>query len=214
MNETEEQQSTLEKIKEEVKEEIKSEPVENDDSNQMSVISNSTDFTENSSESMEMSENEFKKEIKTETLSSPIQNSSISGKKSRKSQSVGKKAYLLVDLRNKLSDLGLDNTGKKQILIDRLKEYEKSHNAKIETPSAIKVEEIIKEEIKTEPVENDINQASVNSQEFQKNITDDLLNRHVVDNQEKPVVVKKEFENFDDPKGKITNGYKKVHSKC
>ena len=73
MNETEEQQSTL-KMKEEVKEEIKSEPVENDDSNQMSVISNSTDFTENSSESTEMSEKEFK----TETLSSPIQNSSIS----------------------------------------------------------------------------------------------------------------------------------------
>ena len=205
MNETEEQQSTLEKIKEEVKEEIKSEPVENDDSNQMSVISNSTDFTENSSESMEMSENEIKKEIKTETLSSPIQNSSTSGKKSRKSRSVGEKAYLLVDLRNKLSDLGLDNTGKKQILIDRLKEYEISHNAKIETPPAIKVEEIIK----TEPVENNINQASANSLELHRNITDDLATRHVVDNQEKPVVVKKEFENFDDPKGKIFNGYVK-----
>ena len=201
MNETEEQQSTLEKMKEEVKEEIKSEPVENDDSNQMSVISNSTDFTENSSESMEMSE----KEIKTETLSSPIQNSSISGKKSRKSQSVGKKAYLLVDLRKKLNDLGLDHTGKKQTLIDRLKEYEISHNAKIETPPAIKVEEIIK----TEPVENNINQASANSLELHRNITDDLVTRHVVDNQEKPVVVKKEFENFDDPKGKIFNGYVK-----
>ena len=204
MNETEEQQSTLEKIKVEVKEEIKTEPVENDDSIQMSVISNSTDFTENSSESMEMSE----KEIKTETLTSPIQSSAISGKKSRKSLGEkSQKSLSVFDLRKKLNDLGLDHTGKKQILIDRLKEYEISHNAKIETPPAINFEEIIKEEIKTEPVENDINQASLNSQEFDRNITDDLLNRHVVDNQEKPVVVKKEFENFDDPKGKIFNRY-------
>ena len=204
MNETEEQQSTLEKIKVEVKEEIKTEPVENDDSIQMSVISNSTDFTENSSESMEMSE----KEIKTETLTSPIQSSAISGKKSRKSLGEkSQKSLSVFDLRKKLNDLGLDHTGKKQTLIDRLKEYEISHNAKIETPPASKVEETIKEEIKIEPVENDINQASVNSQEFDRNITDDLLNRHVVDNQEKPVVVKKEFENFDDPKGKISNGY-------
>ena len=204
MNETEEQQSTLEKIKVEVKEEIKTEPVENDDSIQMSVISNSTDFTENSSESMEMSE----KEIKTETLTSPIQSSAISGKKSRKSLGEkSQKSLSVFDLRKKLNDLGLDHTGKKQILIDRLKEYEISHNAKIETPPASKVEETIKEEIKIEPVENDINQASVNSHEFDRNITDDLLNRHVVDNQEKPVVVKKEFENFDDPKGKISNGY-------
>ena len=204
MNETEEQQSTLEKIKVEVKEEIKTEPVENDDSIQMSVISNSTDFTENSSESMEMSE----KEIKIETLTSPIQSSAISGKKSRKSLGEkSQKSLSVFDLRKKLNDLGLDHTGKKQILIDRLKEYEISHNAKIETPPASKVEETIKEEIKIEPVENDINQASVNSQEFDRNITDDLLNRHVVDNQEKPVVVKKEFENFDDPKGKIFNRY-------
>ena len=204
MNETEEQQSTLEKIKVEVKEEIKTEPVENDDSIQMSVISNSTDFTENSSESMEMSE----KEIKIETLTSPIQSSAISGKKSRKSLGEkSQKSLSVIDLRKKLNDLGLDHIGKKQILIDRLKEYEISHNAKIETPPASKVEETIKEEIKIEPVENDINQASVNSQEFHRNITDDLLNRHVVDNQEKPVVVKKEFENFDDPKGKISNGY-------
>ena len=205
MNETEEQQSTLEKIKVEVKEEIKTEPVESDDSNQMSVISHSTDFTENSSESMEMSE----KEIKTETLTSPIQSSAISGKKSRKSLGEkSQKSLSVFDLRKKLNDLGLDHTGKKQTLIDRLKEYEISHNAKIETPPAIKVEEIIKEEIKTEPVENDINKGSVNSQEFHRNITDDLLTRHVVDNQEKPVVVKKEFENFDDPKGKkIFNGY-------
>ena len=120
------------------------------------------------------------------------------GEKSQKSLSV-------FELKKKLNDLGLDHTGKKQTLIDRLKDYEISHNTKIETPPAIKVEEIIK----TEPVENNINQASVNSLELHRNITDDLVTRHVVDNQEKPVVVKKEFENFDDPKGKIFNGYVK-----
>ena len=46
------------------------------------------------------------------------------GEKSQKSLSV-------FELRKKLNDLGLDHIGKKQTLIDRLKEYEISHNAKI-----------------------------------------------------------------------------------